>query len=318
MSQLTALLVHPDPEARHTLRTMLDAVPFIRVLGECVSAREALDLLDAVPYGTLFIGVDLSEGMSGLELAQLLLSRKHRPAMVFLAEDEQHAFAAFELDATDYLIFPCTEDRFSRTLDRLRQFRSHFKLAPEPASRWKENPAQRGGKVPSVPENGDNSLSGLPFADADDEYTADTEEILQLALGEDEQEHFLAALKQAWDHSAKFRPMELERLPITQDGNTMLLPYNEIIFVEAYEDYTYVHTATQKYLTSYRMKVLEGRLKKHRFFRVHRKYLVNLDMVTEIASLPGSNFMLRTAGRTRIELPISRRRLGELKQVLGL
>jgi DNA-binding LytR/AlgR family response regulator len=41
-------------------------------------------------------------------------------------------------------------------------------------------------------------------------------------------------------------------------------------------------------------------------------------MVTEITSLPGSSFMLRTAGRTRIELPISRRRIGELKQVLGL
>jgi DNA-binding LytR/AlgR family response regulator len=51
---------------------------------------------------------------------------------------------------------------------------------------------------------------------------------------------------------------------------------------------------------------------------VHRKYLVNLDMVTEIASMPGSNFMLRTAGRTRIELPISRRRIAELKKVIGL
>jgi DNA-binding LytR/AlgR family response regulator len=87
--------------------------------------------------------------------------------------------------------------------------------------------------------------------------------------------------------------------------------------VEAYEDYSYVNTAAQKYLTSYRLKYLEERLAPHRFFRVHRKYLVNLDMVTEIASLPGSNFMLRTAGRTRIELPISRRRLASLKQVLG-
>ena len=51
---------------------------------------------------------------------------------------------------------------------------------------------------------------------------------------------------------------------------------------------------------------------------MHRKYLVNLDQVTEIATLPGGNFMLRTAGKTRIELPIGRRRIGELKQILGL
>jgi DNA-binding LytR/AlgR family response regulator len=102
------------------------------------------------------------------------------------------------------------------------------------------------------------------------------------------------------------------------DGRTLLIPYTQIIFVEAYEDYSYVHTAKQKFLTSYRLKNLEDRLRMHRFFRVHRKYLVNLDMVTEIASLPGSNFMLRTAGKTRIELPISRRRIAELKKILGL
>jgi DNA-binding LytR/AlgR family response regulator len=104
---------------------------------------------------------------------------------------------------------------------------------------------------------------------------------------------------------------------VSQDGRMFLVPYGQIVFVEAYEDYSYVHTAQQKYLTSYRVKYLEERLAPHRFFRVHRKYLVNLDMVTEIASLPGSNFMLRTAGRTRIELPISRRRIASLKQVLG-
>jgi len=51
---------------------------------------------------------------------------------------------------------------------------------------------------------------------------------------------------------------------------------------------------------------------------VHRKFLVNLETVTEIATLPGGQSMLRTQGKTRIELPISRRRVGELKHVLGL
>ena len=105
---------------------------------------------------------------------------------------------------------------------------------------------------------------------------------------------------------------------MSQDGRTILIPYDQIIFVEAFEDYSYVHTANQKFLSSHRLKNLEDRLGPHRFFRVHRKYLVNLDMVTEIASMPGSNFMLRTTGRTRIELPISRRRIAELKKIIGL
>ncbi|GFM37602.1 LytR/AlgR family response regulator transcription factor [Desulfovibrio psychrotolerans] len=298
MSHLTTLLVHPDAAIRARLRAMLEPVSFVRVLGEAATGQEAQLLLDAIPYGVFFLGVSLSSPTDGLDLARLLLGRRQRPALVFLATDEQHAFAAFELEATDYLIFPCQEDRFARTVDRLRQFKTHHNLAPEPSSRWRE---------PHAPVQ----------VEHDGDYD-ELEETVQLPLADDEQEDFLSALKQAWDHSSRFRPVEIERLAITLEGKTMLLPYHEIIFVEAYEDYSYVHTATQKYLTSYRLKVLESRLRAHRFFRVHRKYLVNLDMVTEIASLPGSNFMLRTAGRTRIELPISRRRLAELKQVLGL
>lgn len=298
MAHLTTLLVHPDAAIRARLRALLEPIPFVRVLGEATSAQEALQLLDAIPYAIFFMGITLNGPVDGLDLARMLMGRKQRPALVFLAEDEQHAFTAFELEATDYLIFPCQEDRFTRTIDRLRHFKTHYNLAPEPSTRWKE---------PHEPIE----------LEHDGDYDA-LEETVQLPLADEEQENFLSALKQAWDYSSKFRPVEIERLAITLEGKTMLLPYNEIIFVEAYEDYSYVHTATQKYLTSYRLKVLESRLRAHRFFRVHRKYLVNLDMVTEIASLPGSNFMLRTAGRTRIELPIGRRRLAELKQVLGL
>lgn len=305
MSQLTVLLVHPNSEIRQHLRSMIEEVPFLRVLGECVTPREALDLLDAIAYGVLFVGVELNNEMSGLELARMLMSRTRRPALVFLAADEQHAFTAFELDATDYLIFPCPKERFVRTTERLLQYKSTCNLAPEPSSRWKE---RHHPPVESASPHSMLSQSG----------EEEQEKTLQLPLGEEEQELFLAALKQAWEYTNTFRPVEIERLAISLDGKTTLLPYSEIIFVEAYEDYTYVHTATEKYLTSYRMKILEGRLKAHRFFRVHRKYLVNLDMVTEIATVPGANCMLRTAGRTRIELPISRRRLTELKHVLGL
>lgn len=288
MAGLKTLIVHPDPQVRHALRALVAQADFLKVLGEAVSAEEVLELLEHVPYGVFFLGLDLSGGISGIELAQMLTGRKVKPALVFLAEDEAQAFRAFELGATDYLLWPCDAARLERTFDRLRQFKSHFKLM-EPAQQL---PAQGG---------------------YDDE-----ERTLQLDLDEEQEDHFVNALAQAWDYSQRARGPEIEKLAITLEGKAILVPYDEIIFVEAYEDYSYVHTATQKFLTSYRLKTLEERLRSHRFFRVHRKYLVNLEMVTEIASLPGSNFMLRTAGRTRIELPISRRRIGELKEILGL
>lgn len=281
------LIIHPDPQVRHALRQHLRTMEGLKVLGEAVSAFEAMELLDLVGYHAFFLGVDLPEGISGFELAQILGQRKHRPALVFIAPDESQAFKAFELGAMDYLLWPCTKDRIKRTLTRLRQYASDVRLV-EPSGR-------AGG-----------------FSSGEDD-----EETLQLSLGEEEEDRFIKALRQAWDYS-QTRPVEIEKLPISLEGRVILIPYSQIVFVEAYEDYSFVHTNQEKFLTSFRLKYLEDRLRTHRFFRVHRKYLVNLELVTEIASLPGSNFMLRTTGKKRIELPISRRRIGELKQILGL
>lgn len=300
MAKLKTLLLHPDPLVRRDLRRMLDGASFLQVLGEAVTAFEAMELLEAIPYGALFAAVDLPGQVSGLELAQMLAGRKNKPALVFLAAAEAQAYAAFELGATDYLLWPASDDRVQKTLAKLSEFKARFREVPMP-DKWSEAaPPGRGGD----------------WSGGEADWSGEAGETVSVPLEDDEQEHFLSALKQAWDTNQTRTP-EIEKLAVSQDGRMFLVPYGQIVFVEAYEDYSYVHTAQQKYLTSYRVKYLEERLAPHRFFRVHRKYLVNLDMVTEIASLPGSNFMLRTAGRTRIELPISRRRIASLKQVLG-
>lgn len=285
MSKLKALLLHPDAEVRSRLRELLAPVKEIVVLGEAVSSFEALELLSFIPYDLFFMGTELPHGVSGMELAGHLAEGDDPPALIFLATEEDHAFAAFELGAADYLLWPVTRDRFARTVERLRPLVPRKKAA-----------------LPAQPAHGRQSA---------------TEETLQLALAEDEEESFVNALRQAWDMNRE-RPVEIEKLSVNQDGRHILIPYTQIVFVEAYEDYSFVHTAQDRFLTSYRLKNLESRLRPHRFCRVHRKYLVNLDMVTEIASLPGGNFMLRTAGRKKIELPVSRRRIGELKKILQL
>jgi DNA-binding LytR/AlgR family response regulator len=286
MHKYKALLIHSDPLIRHELRKILSSVEELKILGEAVSSFEAMELLEAIPYDVFFLGVDLPGGVSGIELGQMLTQRKSKPALVFVASDESLAFKGFELGALDYLLWPCSTERLRMTIGRLNQRQPRERLDVQPKG-W----SGRG--------------------------TDDEEETVQLNLGEEEEETFLKALSNAWE-SAKSRPPEIEKLAINQDGRMILVPYTHIVFVEAYEDYSYVHTSSQKFLTSYRLKNLEDRLRQHRFFRVHRKFLVNLDMVTEIASLPGSNFMLRTAGKKRIELPISRRRISELKEILGL
>jgi len=57
---------------------------------------------------------------------------------------------------------------------------------------------------------------------------------------------------------------------------------NEILFLEAYDNYSFVHTKTQKHLIGSTLKVLENKLSGLHFIRVHRSFIVNLRAIESI------------------------------------
>jgi DNA-binding LytR/AlgR family response regulator len=55
--------------------------------------------------------------------------------------------------------------------------------------------------------------------------------------------------------------------------------YSDILWVEAYDNYSFIVTAEQKYLVSSTLKDMEHKLPPDNFVRVHRSYIANLDKV---------------------------------------
>ncbi|MBF9251869.1 LytTR family transcriptional regulator DNA-binding domain-containing protein [Pontibacter sp. 172403-2] len=55
--------------------------------------------------------------------------------------------------------------------------------------------------------------------------------------------------------------------------------YSNILWVEAYDNYSFIVTADQKYLVSSTLKDMEQKLPPQNFVRVHRSYIANLDMI---------------------------------------
>ncbi|MCJ8166879.1 LytTR family transcriptional regulator DNA-binding domain-containing protein [Pontibacter sp. E15-1] len=55
--------------------------------------------------------------------------------------------------------------------------------------------------------------------------------------------------------------------------------YSEILWVEAYDNYSFIVTADQKYLVSSTLKDMEHKLPSQNFVRVHRSYIANLDKI---------------------------------------
>ena len=110
-----ALIVDDEHLARKRIRRLVAEEPDISVLGECGSGREAIAAIVQTNPDLLFLDIQMP-GLSGLEVAAKL-SRDVR--VVFTTAYDQHALAAFEVNAVDYLLKPIDSDRLKATLERL-------------------------------------------------------------------------------------------------------------------------------------------------------------------------------------------------------
>jgi two-component system LytT family response regulator len=83
--------------------------------------------------------------------------------------------------------------------------------------------------------------------------------------------------------SSKF----LKRLTIKLTGHTILLPTDEIDWIESYGNYLKVHAGRESHLIRGTMQSLEVKLDPETFVRVHRSAIVNIEKIKEI--YPRSN-----------------------------
>ena len=122
MSTLRVLVVDDEAPARGELRYLLAAHPELEIVGEAATAREALALADALRYDAVFLDVEMP-GMTGLDVARLVLDRSERPAVVFVTAHARYAVEAFAVEAFDYLVKPVDPERLARVVERLVQSR---------------------------------------------------------------------------------------------------------------------------------------------------------------------------------------------------
>lgn len=83
--------------------------------------------------------------------------------------------------------------------------------------------------------------------------------------------------------SSKF----LKRLTIKLTGHTILLPVDEIDWIESYGNYLKLHVGRESHLIRGTMQSLEAKLDPEKFVRVHRSIIVNIEKIKEI--YPRSN-----------------------------
>jgi two-component system LytT family response regulator len=112
-----ALIVDDEAPARRRLARMLAKIPGVEVAGEARDGDEALALIRERAPDLVLLDIRMP-GTDGLTLA-----REHRdlPPIVFTTAHAEHAIAAFELAALDYLLKPIEEERLVRAIERARE-----------------------------------------------------------------------------------------------------------------------------------------------------------------------------------------------------
>jgi two-component system response regulator LytT len=113
-------------------------------------------------------------------------------------------------------------------------------------------------------------------------------------------------------------PARIERIPVEKAGKKLLIGVDDILYIMAKDDYSYLHTSTDRYLSTMSLATLEARLQPAGFFRIHRRYLVRLACVKEVVPMYGGTLLLTLTDETGTQIPVSRRRVPSLKKALGL
>lgn len=133
-----------------------------------------------------------------------------------------------------------------------------------------------------------------------------------------ETERLRKALNKAKQYlAAHSKGAQSERIPVEKGGKKLLVSTDKIHYIMAKDDYSYLHTATDRYLSTVSLAQLEAKLEPYNFFRIHRRYLVNLDCVEEVTPVSGGTLQLTLTGEEE-KVPVSRRRVAALKKALGL
>jgi DNA-binding LytR/AlgR family response regulator len=120
LQPLRALVVDDEAPAREELAWLLARDPRVGRVRSAGSAPEALRALDAEPVDVVFCDVKMP-GLDGLDLARVLARFAQRPHVVFVTAYDEHALAAFDLSATDYVLKPVRAERLAEAVRRVVQ-----------------------------------------------------------------------------------------------------------------------------------------------------------------------------------------------------
>lgn len=112
------------------------------------------------------------------------------------------------------------------------------------------------------------------------------------------------------------QPEEKNRIVVKNGTDIRIIPTEDIIYIEAYDDYVKIFTKDSYYLKKKTMNYYEEVLEKNTFFRAHRSFIINLQQLSKIESLEKNSYIAILKNNKRI--PLSRSSYSKLRELWKL
>ena len=139
------LIADDEPLARRRLRDLLGDIGAQDIVGEAQDGREACELASTLSPDVVILDIAMPV-LDGLEAARHLAGLPTPPAVIFCTAYDEHALAAFDAHAVDYVVKPIRAERLAAALDRAARFRhgAPAAAAMQPARRSHLSARMRG------------------------------------------------------------------------------------------------------------------------------------------------------------------------------
>jgi two-component system response regulator AlgR len=179
---LDVVVVDDEALAADRLAGFLTDMPDCRVLATAANAEQAFSIAQLQKPDLLLLDIAMP-GESGLDLAKRLQGLPNPPLVVFCTAFDQHAVAAFDAQAVDYLLKPVRRERLRESIERVLR----LKRGGMPGEDRDFVAASFGGVIRRI------ALADIHYLHADDKYTIvhhrGGEHVLDQSLKDLEQQH---------------------------------------------------------------------------------------------------------------------------------
>ncbi len=245
MKKFKTILIDDERLARVELRSMLEKIEQIEVIGEAKNGEEGIEKINELDPDLIFLDISMP-GMSGFEMIKKLTDI---PRVIFVTAYDEFALKAFEINAMDYILKPVEKNRLESAINKL-------------------------------------TLED----DFESEQTVEVQ---------------------------KDKPLTLtDRIFIKDGEKTFFVKLADIRLFESDGNYVKIHFGKNRPLILRSLNSFEKKLDSFYFFRINRKFIVNIEFIVGIENWFNGGLRLELSTGEKVE--VSRRQAIRFKELFGI